>query len=134
MRLQLPKNGTAVITRSGTHVLEHGELIQIGNCSYTYEYTSLHSTKVFEQDLFRWMKEYYSSPLPNGLLSPHTVGEPRSLGRYYCSPSTFAKGTFGKVSAGWALNGSAVAIKFFKDPKKEAVEAHQKLMEDIGHQ
>ncbi len=94
------KIGTAVITRSGVHVLEHGELIQIGNCSYIFEYTSLHSTKAFEQDLFRWMKEHYRSSLPNNLLSPHSVGEPRSLGRYYCSPSAFAKGRFGKVSAG----------------------------------
>ena len=130
----ITKNGTAVITQSGIHVIEHGELIQIGNCSYTFEYTSLYSTQVFEQDLFRWMKKYDRSSRPNHLLSPHSVGEPRSLGRYYCSPSAFAKGTFGKVSAGWALNGSAVAIKVFKEPKKEVVEAHQKLMHDIGHQ
>lgn len=130
----LTKNGAEVITQSRSRVIENGELIQIGSCLYTFEYTNVHATEAFEEALFKWIKEY-SSPLwaPNKLLSPSRLGEPRSLGKYYCSPSAFAKGTFGKISAGWASDGSAVAIKVLKDPKKENVKDHQRIMEEIGY-
>ena len=130
----LAKNGAEVITQSQHRVIEDGELIQIGTCSYIFEYTSFHRTKAFEEVLFWWIKEHGNrQEMPNELLSPSSVVESRSLGNYYCSARAFAKGTFGKISAGWARDGSAVAIKVLKEPDKSRVEYHQRIMNEIGY-
>lgn len=128
------RNGAMTFTNSTSHVLEQEELISIGDCMYTFTYTEFFKSSLFEKELSQFMKEYYDPQWAiNKLLSPASVGEPISLGRYYCSPSSFAQGTFGKVTAGWTGDGVAVAIKHFKNPKESEVNLHRKNMRHIGN-
>ena len=78
------------------------------------------------------MKKHFGSQSLHRHLSPTSVGDPVMLGNYYCSPSAFAKGTFGKVTAGWASDGTAVAIKTFKEPEERSIKAHKEIMRFIG--
>lgn len=126
------KNRARILTRSNSHVLEHGELIIIGACTYVFEYTDFSRTLDFETDLSKFAKKHFGSQSLHRYLSPTSVGDPVMLGNYYCSPSAFAKGTFGKVNAGWASNGEAVAIKTFKEPDENVIEAHKEIMRFIG--
>ena len=130
----LTRNGATVITGSSYRVIKHGELIEIGHCSYIFEYTDIHSTSAFGHNLFRYIEEHNASKCSsNKLLSPSSVGAPISVGNYYCSPSAFAQGTFGKVSAGWSYDGKPVAIKIFKKPDRTEISAHQNIMNYIGY-
>ena len=128
------KNGVAVVNQSSSRVIEHGELIEIGHCLYIFEYTELHSTPAFEQDLIRYMKDQNKSQWSlNKLLSPSSVRAPISIGGYNWSPHAFAQGTFGKVSAGWTNDGRPIAIKVFKKPKEAEIRGHQEIMKRIGY-
>ena len=132
--ITIGRNGAMTFTNSASHVIEHEELISIGDCVYTFAYTDFFKSSLFETELSHFMKEHCNPRWAlNKLLSPASVGEPISLGRYYCSPSSFAQGTFGKVAAGWTRNGAAVAIKHFKNPKEPEVRLHRKMMEHIGN-
>jgi len=115
------KNRARTLTKSKSHVLEHGELIVVGACTYVFEYPDFSRTPDFETDLSKFAKEHFGSQSLHRYLSPTSVGDPVMLGSYYCSPSAFAKGTFGKVTAGWASNGAAVAIKTFKEPNENVI-------------
>jgi len=127
------RDGSEVFRQSNSRVLEQGGLISIGDCVYTFEFTDHFATSEFNGCLSRFMKKYSDSEWSmNQLLSPASVGAPRSIGNYYCSPSAFAQGSFGKVSAGWTKEGTAVAIKHFKNPKRDETRVHQLLMEYIG--
>lgn len=127
------RDGTNVLRQSNSRVIEHGELIAIGDCLYTFELTDLFASSEFDKSLSLFMKKY-SAPewTLHNLLSPSTVGQPTSIGKYYCSPNAFAQGTFGKVTVGWSKEGTAVAIKHFKQPNKDEFEMHQYLMGKIG--
>lgn len=127
------KTGVQVLHGSACRVLEHGELVAINDCCYTFEFTDLFATQGFDEGLSVFMKHYHGSQwFMNKLLSPNSVGKPLLLGEYFCSPSAFAQGTFGKVSAGWTQNGAAVAIKVFKSPRESEVRSHEQLMKYIG--
>ncbi len=127
------KGGASVVRGSTPRVLENGELIEISDCSYIFEYTDLYSTQRFEQDLAQFIRQHRGSDSPlNEHLSPSRTSEPVAVGEYSCSPSAFAQGTFGKVSAGWARDGTAVAVKVFKSPVEEKLRSHQLIMERIG--
>jgi hypothetical protein len=127
------RNGATIFTQSASRVVEDEELIMIGNCAYTYEYTPFFASSSFERDISRYMKEYCEPEWSlNKLLSPSSVGKPISLGNYYYSPMAFAQGTFGKVSAGWDKDGAAVAIKHFKAPKESEISSHLTIMRHIG--
>lgn len=124
---------TEVLRGSASRVLGHCELFSINNCSYTFELTNYFATPNFEEELSDFMKTHCRSDWPmNKLLSPTSVGQPLSIGRYFRSPSASARGTFGKVSAGWTKDGAAVAIKVFKSPKGSQVRSHEQLMQYIG--
>ena len=128
------KNGAFVISQLNSRVVEHGELIEIGDCTYTFEYAELYSTPGFEEDLVRFMKEHNGPRWAlNKLLSPASVNSSLPMGNYSCSPSAFAQGTFGKIYAGWSHNGRPVAIKVFKRPVENEVRGHQELMAQIGY-
>lgn len=128
------KNGVAVVGQSGSRVIEHGELLEIGHCLYIFEYTELYSAPAFEQDLIQFMRSHHGPEWSlNNFLSPSSVGTPNLIGGYRCSPHAFAQGTFGKVSAGWTNDGRPVAIKVFKKPKSDEIRGHQELMKRIGY-
>ncbi|KAI9812058.1 MAG: hypothetical protein M1826_002977 [Phylliscum demangeonii] len=100
---------------------------------YTFEYTDFFSTPAFDEQLSAYMKKYrHSTWAAHQHLSPSSVAEPRELGNYYFSPRAIAQGTFGRVVAGWAKNGSAVAIKQFKNPRREKFDSHLRMMGKIG--
>ena len=127
------KTGVEVFRGSKCRVIEHGELFAINDCTYTFELTDLFGSPDFAEELSVFMKQYYGQQWSmNKLLSPTSVGQPLSVGNYHCSPSAFAQGTFGKVSAGWAQDGAAVAIKVFKNPHRSEILLHQQLMQSIG--
>jgi hypothetical protein len=127
------KHGSAILSQSDTRVIEDGELIHIGECSYIFRYTKLYATPAFEQDLGRLMKEHVGPQWsPNQLVMPSSTGAPVPFGKYWCSPSAFAQGTYGKVSAAFALDGLPVAIKIFKRPDKAQLMGHKAIMEYIG--
>lgn len=126
------KNRARTLTKSNSHVLEHGELIVVGACTYVFDYTDFSRTPDFETDLSKFAKEHFGSQSLHRYLTLTSVGDPVMLGTYYCSPSAFAKGTFGKVTAGWASNGAAVAIKTFKEPNENVIKAHKEIMRFIG--
>lgn len=122
-----------MLRESAHRVLGPGELFTINDCSYIFELDDYFSTPHFEEELSGFMQEYHSSHWSmSSVLSPKSVGRPVSVGKYYCSPSAFAQGTFGKVSAGWTQDGTAVAIKVFKNPNESEIRSHEQFMGYIG--
>ncbi|KAL9594240.1 MAG: hypothetical protein Q9219_007142 [cf. Caloplaca sp. 3 TL-2023] len=129
----ISSNGAKTFRHPDSFLLEHGEIILLGNCAYTFEYTDYFRSPAFEQAITEHMRKYHESLWSmNKYVSPGSVGLPTALGEYYCSPSAFDDGTFGRVSAGWSQNGATVAIKTFKNPNKSEIYSHVKLMETIG--
>ena len=116
-------------------ILEDGDMIIIGPyCTYSFQYTEYFRTSLFAGSLSQFRKTHFGHGTLNPHLTPSSVGTPMQLGNYFCSPTAFAKGTFGAVSVGWTGDGTAVAIKRFKNPKKQEVSSHKRMMEHIqGH-
>ncbi|KAI4225553.1 MAG: hypothetical protein LQ349_007049 [Xanthoria aureola] len=82
-------------------LLQPGEIVFIGNCAYTFEYTEYFETVGFKQEITRYMRQHHDSMWSmNKYISPGSVGRPTELGNYYCSPRAFNQGTFGKISVG----------------------------------
>ena len=129
----ISRNGTKVFRHPESFTLEHEETVLLGNCAYTFEYTDYFNSEAFKQDITTYMRKYHGSMWSmNKHISPGSVGLPIALGDFYCSPSAFSQGTFGKISAGWTKSGETVAIKTFKNPKKLEILSHVELMETIG--
>lgn len=129
----IASNGVKTL-RQSTQVLEHGELFKIGQCLYSFEYTPFFNTSEFATDLAKYMRQHHQPRWqPHACFTPGSVGEPRMLGGFYYSPHGIAQGSFGRVTAGWASDGSAVAIKFFKEPTEQTFKKHVRLMERIGN-
>ncbi|KAL8790343.1 MAG: hypothetical protein Q9213_000695 [Squamulea squamosa] len=129
----ISKNSTKTFRQQESYILEHDEIILIGDCAYTFQYTDYFFSPAFERDIIRYMRSHIKSLWTmNEFISPNSVGPPRLLGNYYCSPSAFAQGTFGKVSAGWTENGATIAIKTFKNPKESEIKSYIEIMEYIG--
>ena len=123
------------LTRTEQQILEDGDMIIIGPfCTYSFQYTEFFRTTLFADRLSQFRKTHFGHRTLNPHLTPSSVGTPMQLGNYFCSPTTFAKGTFGAVSVGWSQEGTAVAIKRFKDPNEHDVLSHKRMMEHIqGH-
>ncbi|KAL8934834.1 MAG: hypothetical protein Q9216_005710, partial [Gyalolechia sp. 2 TL-2023] len=126
-RILLQARHTITVGRDGpkafrypeTLLLEPGEIIFIGNCTYTFEYTKYFYSEAFKHALTRYMRNYHDSSWSiNQYVTPGSIGIPTVLGEYYCSPRAFNQGTFGKISAGWDKTGDTVAFKIFKAPKE----------------
>ncbi|KAL8727617.1 MAG: hypothetical protein Q9166_005925 [cf. Caloplaca sp. 2 TL-2023] len=126
-------NGAKSFRQSKRYVLEHGEIVLIGLCAYTFQYTDYFFSAAFDHDITQYMRKYCESHWSmNDYISPSSVGLPISLSNYYCSPRAFAQGTFGKISAGWSESGEVVAIKTFKKAIESEISSHIELMEYIG--
>ena len=126
-------NGADVITNTTTRALERGHFISIDNCLYAFEYTDLMKSEGFLNELSGFMKAHHGSAwaLPSTLCSA-LGGDHITLGDYTCTPGAFAKGAFGEVGAGWARDGSTVAIKRFKTPNEKSLTTHEEMMHYIG--
>lgn len=127
------RNGAKSFRQPESYVLEHGEMILIGSCAYTFQYTDYFYSSTFGQDVTQYMRRYHE-PLwsMNEYVTPSSVGPPILMGDYYCSPRAFAQGTFGKISAGWSERGETVVFKTYKNPIKSEIHSHIELMEYIG--
>ncbi|KAL8885137.1 MAG: hypothetical protein Q9192_006698 [Flavoplaca navasiana] len=131
--ITIGRNGAKAFRSFESVLLEPGEIVFIGNCAYTFEYTEYFETVAFNQEITQYMRKHHDSMWSmNEYISPDSVGLPTALGNYYCSPRAFNQGTFGKVSAGWNQTGATVAIKIFKDPEKSEIQSHVELMKIIG--
>lgn len=53
------RNGASVLNRSMNHVLEQGEMINIGSCVYAFEYASFFTTSGFEAELHQFMQKHH---------------------------------------------------------------------------
>ena len=131
------KNGMRVVRKDEQQVLEHGEVINFGDCQYTFELTDHFKSLTFEKALSDYMKDVQGLQWSlNKLLSPGSMANPQSLseGKFLHSPAAFAQGTFGTVAAGWRRdNGDAVVIKRFKKPEHGEIKRHVAIMLDIGN-
>ncbi|KAI9883666.1 MAG: hypothetical protein M1823_004576 [Watsoniomyces obsoletus] len=126
-------HGGRLIRQGGRHVLEDGDMIMIGQNVYSWAFGDYFRSRQFESDLATYMRRYRDPHWTmNTFLSPSSVGTPRMVGGYYCSPLAIAQGTFGKVAAGWTGDGSAVAIKTLKRPRVEDYARHVEVMKKIG--
>ncbi|MCJ1402227.1 hypothetical protein MMC11_005447 [Xylographa trunciseda] len=122
-----------VIRDSQSQVLCDKDLVVIGDCTYSFEYTDHFQSVEFEAQFLQYIQQIRGSQWTiNKLLSPASVGAPLPVGTYFRSPSAFAQGTFGQVAVGWAHDGAAVAIKVVKKPSKFNIESHQRVMQIIG--
>lgn len=131
--IKICRNGVQAFRQSESILLEPGEVVFIGDCAYTFEYTDYFHSAAFDQALTLYMRNFHQSLWSmNKHISPGSVGLPSKLGNYYCSPRAFAQGTFGKISAGWTQSGATVAIKTFKNPNEYDLRSHMQLMEFIG--
>ena len=127
------RNGIRKFRNSESFLLENGEIICLGNCTYTFEYTTYFRSAAFDDALKQCMRRCHGAQwFMNEHIAPSSVGLPVPLGQYYCSPSAFGEGTFGKISAGWTQSGELVAIKTFKQPRRSQVDSHEQLMNSIG--
>ena len=125
--------GAQALRGPEARVIEHDEVLMIGNCVYVFEFTDFAKTRTYEDALVEFMRKRHSSNWSiNKHLLPVSVQDPIILGNYFCSPSTFAQGTFGKVAVGWTKGGRGVAIKTFKQPKKTEIATHVRQMKEIG--
>ena len=123
------------LTKLKQQILEDGDMIIIGpSCTYSFQYTEFFQTSLYADSLSQFRKKHLGYGTLNPHLIPSSTGTPLMLGNYFCSPAAFAKGTFGTVSAGWTREGTAVAIKRFKNPSEQEVLSHKRMMEHIrGH-
>ncbi|MCJ1381214.1 hypothetical protein MMC17_004323 [Xylographa soralifera] len=124
--------GGKILTRARQQILEDGDTIIIGGCcTYSFHYTAFYEGPLFADML----SQHFGCGTLDPHLTPSSIGTPISLRNHFCSPSAFAQGTFGTVSVGWTREGSTVAIKRFKNPKKQEILSHKMMMEHIrGHE
>ena len=118
---------------SSTKVLEDMHLVQFGRCTYVFEQGDAIVNGKFENSLREFM------PLQHGpqwkahpRLSAPSTADYHTLGEFTYLPGAFAGGTFGEVTVGWAQDGSAVAIKRFKQPNERKHDRHMEVMKLIG--
>ena len=120
-------------TASSSKVLEHGHWVEFGRCAYLFLRGSAFTNGRFEASLPRFMKAHHAeSWAAHPILSATSTASYLKMDQYTFRPGAFAAGTFGEVTAGWSENGSAVAVKRFKNPKKSQLSRHQKIMGLIG--
>ena len=127
-------DGADMITDNAIRALDTGHFISIEECLYAFEYTDLMKSEVFLDELSRFMRAHHEPAwsLPRALSL--ALGDDHiSFDDYTCTPGAFAKGTFGEVGAGWARDGSTVAVKRFKTPNEESLKTHQEMMHYLGY-
>lgn len=113
-------SGPIVYAKPESRVLESKQVVSIGDCLYEFSHTAHLASASFKDELVAHMK-FVCGPqwTAHALVSPASSEGRLTIGDYACLPGTFAQGSFGEITSGWASDGTAVAIKRFKVPKKE---------------
>lgn len=120
-------------TGDSSRVLEHGHQVEFGRCTYLYLRGDAMTSGNFQTSLPGFMQIHHGHQWEaHPILSAPSTGSHLTFDGYTCLPGAFAGGTFGEVTAGWANNGSAVAIKRFKEPNGQQFSQHLKIMGLIG--
>lgn len=126
-------DGATAITSSEIRVIEDGQFIGIGDCLYAFEYTSIMDTEPFFDELAEFMKTHIGAGWKlHKMFSSATAKGRTKIGSYTFTTGAFAKGSSGQVTAGWAQDGSTVAIKRFISPAQDKFEEHQIMMDYLG--
>ena len=120
-------------TTSSSKVLEHGHQLEVGRCTYLFLHGNAMKNGKFNVSLPEFMEIHHGEGwCAHHILSATSKGSYLTMDQYTFLPGAFAAGTFGEVTAGWAQNGSAVAVKRFKSPDLSRFNQHQKIMGLIG--
>ncbi|KAF6227648.1 hypothetical protein HO173_012088 [Letharia columbiana] len=118
---------------ASSKVLEDGHLVEFGRCMYLFHRGDAIANGKFEESLSGFMKYHHGDQWKaHPILSAPSTGSHLTFDGYTFLPGAFAGGTFGEVTAGWAQDGSAVAIKRFKRPNGKQLSQHQKIMNLTG--
>ena len=122
-----PKTGLS------SKVLEHGHQVQFGRCTYLFLRGNAVDSGMFETSLPDFMKIHHGQLWQaHPILSVTSMGSHHTIDQFTFFPGAFAQGSFGEVTAGWAQDGSVVAIKRFKYPDQSRLDQHQNIMGLIG--
>ena len=114
-------------------VLEHRHLVQFGRCTYVFEQGAAIVNGNFHKSLKQFMRLQHGRQWnAHPILSAPSTAAYHNLDEFTYMPGAFAGGTFGEVTVGWAQDGSAVAVKRFKQPNKRKVDRHVDIMKLIG--
>ena len=114
-------------------VLEHMHMVQFGRCTYVFEQGDAIVNGYFENNLNQIMTLQHGRQWNvHPRLSAPSSAAYHTLDEFTYLPGAFAGGTFGEVTVGWAQDGSAVAIKKFKQPNERKLDRHVDIMKQIG--
>ena len=131
--VKISRNGAKTFRRSASFLLEPGEIVFLGEWAYTFEYTQYFQSLAFQDAITHYVWNYHEPQWTmNPHISPSSIGLPTALGDYYCSPTAFDQGTYGRIRAGWSNGGETVAIKTFKNLNESELRLHDQLMRYIG--
>ena len=120
-------------TENSSKVLEHGHQVEIGRCTYLFSCGKAMTNGMFVTSLPSFMKVHHGNRwAAHRILSTTSMGTYLTMDQYTFLPRAFSEGTFGEVTAGWAQDGSAVAVKRFKSPDRLRFSKHQEIMGLIG--
>ena len=118
---------------SSTKVLENMHLVHFGRCTYMFEQGDAIVNGKFDNSLKAFMPlQYGYSWEAHARLSAPSTAAYHTLAEFKYLPGAFAGGTFGEVTVGWAQDGSAVAVKRFKQPSERKLHRHIDVMKLIG--
>ncbi|KAL8718491.1 MAG: hypothetical protein Q9225_004377 [Loekoesia sp. 1 TL-2023] len=123
------------ITKDDLHVVEHGNLITVGECVYIFKFTEYSRDPSYRDDFYTCMEENLGRNYPGCLTAPRAPSaiDSINIGAYACAARAFATGAGNVVKAGWnKRTGDVVAIKDFKDSPICNLNSHQKIMRSIG--
>ena len=114
-------------------VLEHRHLVQFGRCTYVFEQGAAIVNGKFHESLEHFMHYQHGRQWKaHRILSNPSTAAYHTLDEFTYMPGAFAGGSFGEVTLGWAQDGSAVAIKRFKQPNEHKLNRHVDTMNLIG--
>ncbi|KAL8904716.1 MAG: hypothetical protein Q9207_003080 [Kuettlingeria erythrocarpa] len=126
------------VKRGTPYVLEDGDTVGVGDCSYLYEYAPPPETPYHDEQFVLYMWQVHRHSHRKGDITapraPTAVTHVVKLEKGYSFVGgSFSQGGFGKVHAGYRRRGGImVAIKQFTDSRHVGLQAHKKLMDLIG--
>lgn len=133
-RMCISTTGRVEFIETGvTRVLDSGQMVQLGDLTYMYEDGEAITNGNFSNGIHQFMRSHnHPQWEAHRLLSLPSGGDRIILGNEFtCLPGAFAQGSRGQLTAGWAHDGAAVAIKRFVQPVEDSFEVHKKIMDCI---
>ncbi|KAL8832909.1 MAG: hypothetical protein Q9170_004670 [Blastenia crenularia] len=128
---KLPK---ANFSRGFARVIQHGDTVEFGACSYSVEFRDLAYSATFEDNLRTFMIDHlgHKQNLHKSLTTPSANASKHVVDDYTFSIGSFAAGSYGVVAAGFAGDGSCVAVKSFRHTSKAKIDHHTMITRKLG--